>query len=373
MPGHQELAKHVLSWITCAKRPLAAPEIQHAWAVRDSGDELDEDSLPEIEEMVSVCAGLVTIDHDGGILRLVHYTTQEYFEQTLDTSLPNAHFEIAKTCASYLSFSTFSGGSSFGNPWFGMLLEANPLYYYAACNWGHHAREAANLPDEVLDFLQSDGGNVDAANEALCAHKEPSRWDLEDATGKVRGLHLAAHFGLESATAELLAAGYDPNMTDSRNRTPLFYAAKQGHVDVVRVLLATGKVDVNVANDWHSTPVYEACNNNHPAVVQALLDSGQADVEKRTFWGRGFTPLETAVTEGHEAAVRVLLDSKLVDVNATDGINGRTILGHAKCWHRSAIAQLLRAHGARDVDGSEDGNEDEDGEKDKVGNGEKDE
>ena len=43
---------------------------------------LDEENLPEIEDMVSVCAGLVTIDEESNIIRLVHYTTQEYFERT---------------------------------------------------------------------------------------------------------------------------------------------------------------------------------------------------------------------------------------------------------------------------------------------------
>ena len=44
--------------------------------------ELDEENLPEIEDMVSVCAGLVTVDEESEIIRLVHYTTQEYFERT---------------------------------------------------------------------------------------------------------------------------------------------------------------------------------------------------------------------------------------------------------------------------------------------------
>ena len=43
---------------------------------------LDEDNLPEIEDMVSVCAGLVTIDEESNVIRLVHYITQEYFKRT---------------------------------------------------------------------------------------------------------------------------------------------------------------------------------------------------------------------------------------------------------------------------------------------------
>jgi hypothetical protein len=81
-PNSVQFAKQVLSWITCAKRPLTTMELQHALAVVIGESELDEDNLPEIEDIVSVCAGLVTIDNESGILRLVHYTTQEYFTRT---------------------------------------------------------------------------------------------------------------------------------------------------------------------------------------------------------------------------------------------------------------------------------------------------
>jgi hypothetical protein len=78
--GQEKLAKEVLLWITCAKRPLITSELQHALAVEVGKPELDEENLSKIEYMVSVCAGLVTVDEDSNIIRLVHYTTQEYFE-----------------------------------------------------------------------------------------------------------------------------------------------------------------------------------------------------------------------------------------------------------------------------------------------------
>jgi hypothetical protein len=278
MPGHQELAKHVLSWIACAKRPLTTAELQHAWAVRDSGDELDKDSLPEVEDMVSVCAGLVTVDHDGGIIRLVHYTTQEYFEQTLDASFPNVHFEIARTCAAYLSFSVFSDGASPDWKSQRRRVEGNPLYDYAARNWGHHAREAAYMPDEVLDFLQK--RNHTAAAYEVLRYTEGARsvsqirlriLGLPATHCQVQGLHLAAYFGLESMTMQLLAAGHDPNMKDEHDYTPLHYAAAEGHVAVVRALLA-GKADATATDYYRQTPLYRAYEKGHAAVVQALLD-----------------------------------------------------------------------------------------------------
>src|SRR5882757_5565282 len=105
-----EFAKLVLSWITCAKRPLTTSELQHALAVEIGMPKLDEDNLPQVEDMVSVCAGLVTVDDGSGIIRLVHYTTQEYFERTQQVWFPNAVTDIAKVCSTYLSFDTFESG-----------------------------------------------------------------------------------------------------------------------------------------------------------------------------------------------------------------------------------------------------------------------
>ena len=319
MPGHQELAKHVLSWITCAKRPLTTTELQHAWAVRDSEDELDKDSLPEVEDMISVCAGLVTVDHDGGIIRLVHYTTQEYFEQTLDASFPNVHFEMARTCVAYLSFSTFSSGAKHYP-----RLQADPLISYAARNWGHHAREAAYVPDEVLDFLQK-RNNTAAAYEVLLGYNEMTRAlaklrfhifgehrNLKASRGGARGLHLAAYFGLESTTMQLLAAGYGPNMRDEHHYTPLHHAAAEGHVAVVRALLA-GKADAT-ATDYHGkTPLRRACEKGHAAVVQALLDSTQVDLGQEA--QSDSTALIVAVRKEREAVMQELLDSMTAPVS----------------------------------------------------------
>src|SRR5271154_2141224 len=55
-PGLKELAKQVLSWITCAKRPLTTLELQHALGVEVGESELDEENLPELKNMVSVYA-----------------------------------------------------------------------------------------------------------------------------------------------------------------------------------------------------------------------------------------------------------------------------------------------------------------------------
>lgn len=51
--GLKNLAMKVLSWITCAKRPLTTLELQHALATKGGKSELDQGDLPHIEDMVS--------------------------------------------------------------------------------------------------------------------------------------------------------------------------------------------------------------------------------------------------------------------------------------------------------------------------------
>jgi hypothetical protein len=61
----EELAKQILSWIICAKKPLTTLELQHAIAIEAEEPQLDEENLCLVEDMVSVCAGLVTVDREA--------------------------------------------------------------------------------------------------------------------------------------------------------------------------------------------------------------------------------------------------------------------------------------------------------------------
>jgi hypothetical protein len=77
----KDLAYLVLSWIVYAMRPLTVDELTHALAVEIGETKLVLDNICSKDHMLSVCAGLVTIDKGSDIIRLVHYTTQVYFEQ----------------------------------------------------------------------------------------------------------------------------------------------------------------------------------------------------------------------------------------------------------------------------------------------------
>ncbi len=132
--------------------------------------EFDEDNIPQLEDMVSVCAGLVTVDEESSVIRLVHYTTQEFFDRTQQQWFPNAASEITSVCITYLSFAVFAKGFYQTNAGYKERLHSNPFYHYAANNWGHHARKAMTSHQDVRDSLQS-YNRAKASNQALMAVK----------------------------------------------------------------------------------------------------------------------------------------------------------------------------------------------------------
>jgi len=171
--------------------------------------DLDEDNFQEIEGIVSVCAGLVTVDRGSDIIRLVHYTTQEYFERMQKFWFPNAQRDIARACVTYLSLDAFKAGFCGTYKEFEARLQLNPLYVYATRNWGYHARKASTeVEQSILDFLESE-----AKVSGCCQAIMTSRLGLEYSRyshimpRQMTGVHLAAYFGLGEAIIALLKKG----------------------------------------------------------------------------------------------------------------------------------------------------------------------
>jgi hypothetical protein len=219
-PKAVKFAKSVLSWVAFAKRPLIITELQHALAVELGSREFNKEYLPSIQDLISVCAGLVMIDEKNGTIRLFHYTAQQYFDQTQNLWFPDVENDIAKVCITYLSFDIFETGSSSTDAAFEERLKAYQFYDYAANNWGHHARESSNLDQLILNFLMKEA-KIEASSQALFAVKKSGRTGYsQDIPHQIKGLHLAAYFGIEQALKSPQDLhGWDPE--DDSGRTPL--------------------------------------------------------------------------------------------------------------------------------------------------------
>ncbi|KAH6844764.1 ankyrin repeat protein [Chaetomium sp. MPI-CAGE-AT-0009] len=291
--GQEGLAKQVLSWITCAKRPLSTTELQHALGVEVGETELDPDNSPLVEDMVSVCAGLVTVDEESNIIRLVHYTTQEYFVRTWKRWFPYAQVDITDICVTYLSFRSFESGPCPTNAEFEDRLRSNQLYDYAACYWGEHARDAGGMSQVALAFLKSDS-LLEAQVQAVMVIRRGSylKGNSQNFPKRMQGLHVAAYFGISEAVETLLQSSDNNDMKDSWRQTPLLWAAENGHEAVVKMLLDTGKVDINSKDIFGWTPLSLAAMYGHEAVVKMLLDTGKVKIDSKD--DSGYTPLSHA-------------------------------------------------------------------------------
>ncbi|EQK98066.1 ankyrin repeat protein [Ophiocordyceps sinensis CO18] len=319
-PGHRALAKQALAWIVCAKRPLNTLELQHALAVEACHTRFEQEALPDIEIMVSVCAGLIVMDKKSQFVRPVHYTTQQYFAETRTAWFPEAEVDITnKSCASYILFDDFESGPCRRPSDLQLRLSRYSLFKYAAQKWGDHAREAGALPDHVTRLL-AQSSNLNAAYQVMETEDGGlgRSFNLrfrpnEEEYVYISPLHVAAFFGLCEAAKSLVDVGDGVNSTDKYGQTPLLYAAAKGHEPMVGLLQENG-ADINTRSHECQTPLLLAIKNGNLSIVQFLIRSG-ANTALRD--NDAPTTLSLAVEHGHTAIVELLLDHYSQSITTT--------------------------------------------------------
>jgi ankyrin repeat protein len=353
---HRELAKQVLSWITFARRPLTIEELQHAVAVELDDCEpksFDHNNITDLDLILSVCAGLVTIDKLAGVIRLVHHTAQQYFVQTRDQHFPQGEIQIANTCIQYLSYRNVATGQFFSREQYYTRLQQWPLFGYASEYWHEHMDKVKYL--NACNFLQNESASVGPYQAAVItkyAQFEESNyywvaWDFDSGSAHSMALHWAAFIGHEAIACDLWKKGYDVNQEDFEGMTPLMVAARQGHSKLVRVMLQEWRVEARTTHRRVS-PLLYAATFNQADVVTVLLELTDVDDE-------GSPPLGQAIALGHTKIVELLLADPRVYpyVRIKDGGSGLTI---AAALGFSDIVQLLLTKDEVDVNHL-DGNE----------------
>jgi len=128
--------------------------------------------------------------------------------------------------------------------------------------------------------------------------------------------------------------------TSLHRRTPLSYAAENGHAPVVSLLLMTGAVKADSTNLHGRTPLSYAAENGHAPVVNHLLKTGTIKADSKGTDGR--TPLSYAAENGHAPVVNLLLKTEAVKADSK-GTDGRTPLSYAvENGHASVVKLLLQ-------------------------------
>ena len=387
-------AEQVLTLINCAKRPLQMSEMRQAISIRKGDTSLDLEALPKAESFISPCRGLVVVEDESQVVRLVHYTTDEYFKRRPDRyRSPEAHRYIAGVLVTYLSFTTFANFSIYKTiddamneraeeckmsmtvpendekseaVWASMerCLKDNVLVEYAAEYWGHHAREALTSPEDqsdlcltttsvqdskaddlwdlkqlILEFLKKKH-NIACAN-AVIYHVDRRLYCFDALTRgpyDVTNLHMAASIGIPYFVEHCLGQGADVDARDFMGMTALHKAAQYGHLEIVQLLLDSG-ASIALRDRMRRNALHWAVSANAVSVVQLLLQSGSDPGSER--WD-GNSTIRVAAVGGFDEIVQLLVGYEMNGLKRTHCI-GDAMVEAAYNQHWGVVCLLLRA------------------------------
>lgn len=203
-PDDITLAEKILGWISYAKRPLTVKELQYALAVSSEDMDIDEEDLIEENFLVSICAGLVTIDMGSDVIRLIHFTAEEYFERNRINTFPTAPTTIAMSCLTFLGLDVFNDPCVYGRSLLGRL-KRYPFGHYAARYWAEHARDTAEETEEIqraiIRTFQAAGKRESMIQ--IRRYYESTQSNLPALTGRSL-LHIVAVNGLVNTCRNIL-------------------------------------------------------------------------------------------------------------------------------------------------------------------------
>ncbi|CAK7287909.1 ankyrin repeat domain-containing protein [Streptomyces misionensis] len=155
-------------------------------------------------------------------------------------------------------------------------------------------------------------------------------------------LRLAALSGDATGARAALATGADADVKAPDGHTALLDASREGHPAVVAALLAHGADPTVVDHLMKATPAHKAAYMGRPEVMRELVADGRVELDAQGPYN-GYTALHDAVWHGHTETVRVLLEAGVrTDLAGWDGL---TPLDMARRYGYDDIVALLEKAG----------------------------
>ena len=331
VPEHRDLAISALYWISSAFTPLKVDEIKIGLAVRPGDQTFDEDGVADESLILSVSAGLITIDPDSQTIVLVHFTVSEFFNSHSDW-LRNADSFVVERCLACLSIECFEKTIPETIIWADPNPEFPILLRYANLYWGNHAARdvTESTEDNIADFLVEDHR---ATYGSLFIMPANLSRDLS-------GLYVAAYLGLKNVSQKLLANGAAVNGLFEEWETPLALASMKGHENVVALLLERADIDVNLADPdgVSDTPLIAAARGGQDSVVRQLIRRNDIRVNSTGLDKQ--TALSCAAERGSTQIVKLLLQREEIEADLIDS-DKRTALSYAAAKGYTEIVKLL--------------------------------
>uniref|UniRef100_A0AAR2JRD7 Caskin-2 n=1 Tax=Pygocentrus nattereri TaxID=42514 RepID=A0AAR2JRD7_PYGNA len=155
-------------------------------------------------------------------------------------------------------------------------------------------------------------------------------------------LHLAAQYGHYEVSEMLLQHQSNPCMVNKAKKTPLDLACEFGRLKVAQLLLSSNMITTLLEGDKRdsiesafNTPLHLAARNGHKDIIRLLLKAG-IDINRATKAG---TALHEASLYGKTEVVRLLLDAG-IDVNIRNTYNQTAL---------DIVNQFTTSHASKDI------------------------
>ena len=143
-------------------------------------------------------------------------------------------------------------------------------------------------------------------------------------------LHYAAYGGSSAVLVYLInEQRCDPEALGENGRIPLHYACAGGHIDIVKYLITKVCCNPEAKTNHGSLPLHFACLNGHLKIAKYLINEQKCSPRSR---GRyGFTPLHWSSRSGHINIVRYLITEQGCDAAPPDNYGNLPL--HFACVH----------------------------------------
>jgi ankyrin repeat protein len=337
--SQRAIATKILSWVAMAVRPLKIQELATAIGIHPSAH-VSQDQA--IRDYVTLCGSFLKLHEDE--VGFVHQSAKDYLleKEVRQNSIlegfrikpEKAHLELARRCLDYFHETSCSSQSLFLD--------------YAVKHWPEHARESSSLASELLD-LSLPFFRKESTLRSKWSKLYSEGWQFPP----LELLHLASYFGIFAWVGMLIQRRtlkskfrkhVDVKDTTYR-RTPLSWAAENGHEAVVKLLIETNEVNLESKDiTYGQTPLLWAVENGHEAVVKLLIETQKVDLDFKDKTFRR-TPLLWASRSGHTAVVKLLIETQKVDLESKDHSFSQTpLLWAAKCGHIAIVKLLIETN-----------------------------
>ena len=304
----RDIAYRAIAWVTHARRRLSVPELAHALANDCGSAEFDEEDVTDIRLILQACCGFVVVQKGSGDVTMIHTSAHQYFENISPADIQNS---IAETCLAYLSCPPFTEGPCISYDDMLRRMQHRPFGPYAAKFWSSHIADEnseTGLLTAIRKLLRDQKLRL-SSFQASQYRPEITDSDLaREAFVTIptmqTGLHVAAYWGLDLVTQELLFAGEDLCARDSQDWTPLHWACSKSNLKIIKRLISAG-TDLNAKDSEGWTPLFWLVLQGNLDGVELLLARG---ADHLLTSNRGWGALTWAFAAEQEAIVKTLVN-----------------------------------------------------------------